>query len=496
MLMPSFYASNSLYRSHHTYATVFESANRVSREMGSFGQMPLGPLGPFEPPIRPLPFNPYEPVTPLIPVGYHCDQAELDECRATAAFEHARCQLRIGMDWNGNAPWICQYELEEQLDDCRRLHGCPASYQCTQDLKQTAVGYCWPTGKEACDGICVEPCRSLLHRRDVNTCSCECGVHCRPPLVTDENTCLCKCPSTCPTGFLQNPRTCECRCPAGLTPCNDKCVDLQVDRKNCGRCGSDCGPQEECCFGNCVPLNRDPNCGTCSNDCSGKGQTCCAPNGASRGVCTTLGTSTNCAGCGNTCHGNERCCNGACTPLNTITNCGACGTVCRLGEDCCNGICTPLNTTANCGRCGSPCVPSRQCNVDGGDCHDVPLTCQAGKCVCPAGWLDCTTLGMTTHCCPAIAPVCGTFVLNNSHRTGCCQTGTALMLNESGTDPVCCFPERVLNKNGTKFCCSAGKVPSIGGDTLNPVCCSTTEVLADGQPRLVTWGGSPICRYL
>lgn len=58
------------------------------------------------------------------------------------------------------------------------------------------------------------------------------------------------------------------------TCCNNKCMDLSTDNKNCGACKKKCKFTEACCRGQCVNLSFDKrHCGRCNNRCE-KGQFC------------------------------------------------------------------------------------------------------------------------------------------------------------------------------------------------------------------------------
>ncbi|KAF5202571.1 Stigma-specific stig1-like protein [Thalictrum thalictroides] len=55
---------------------------------------------------------------------------------------------------------------------------------------------------------------------------------------------------------------------SGNTCCNNKCIDIKTDDKNCGACKQKCKYTESCCNGKCVYLAFDKrNCGECSNKC-------------------------------------------------------------------------------------------------------------------------------------------------------------------------------------------------------------------------------------
>ncbi|KAG8367744.1 hypothetical protein BUALT_Bualt16G0104700 [Buddleja alternifolia] len=56
------------------------------------------------------------------------------------------------------------------------------------------------------------------------------------------------------------------------TCCNNKCMDLEYDNKNCGACKKKCAFTETCCRGECVNLAYDKrHCGICNNKCMDKG---------------------------------------------------------------------------------------------------------------------------------------------------------------------------------------------------------------------------------
>ncbi|KAL3841086.1 hypothetical protein ACJIZ3_025677 [Penstemon smallii] len=56
------------------------------------------------------------------------------------------------------------------------------------------------------------------------------------------------------------------------TCCNNKCIDLSNDKKNCGACKNKCAASEECCRGECVNLAYDKrHCGFCYNRCMNNG---------------------------------------------------------------------------------------------------------------------------------------------------------------------------------------------------------------------------------
>ncbi|WOH04176.1 hypothetical protein DCAR_0623585 [Daucus carota subsp. sativus] len=53
------------------------------------------------------------------------------------------------------------------------------------------------------------------------------------------------------------------------TCCNNKCLDLSTDNKNCGACKNKCKYTDTCCRGECVDTTYDKrHCGECNNKCS------------------------------------------------------------------------------------------------------------------------------------------------------------------------------------------------------------------------------------
>src|SRR5262245_56252755 len=81
-------------------------------------------------------------------------------------------------------------------------------------------------------------------------------------------------------------------CEAGLTECGSGCIDLDVDRLNCGACGNACGTDRVCTDGVCVLR-------------------CAPPRLECAGTCVDVRSST--------------------------AHCGACGAACVTGEVCRDG---------------------------------------------------------------------------------------------------------------------------------------------------------------
>ncbi|KAK6229755.1 Stigma-specific protein Stig1 - like 8 [Theobroma cacao] len=70
------------------------------------------------------------------------------------------------------------------------------------------------------------------------------------------------------------PRICHARGSPGPQCCKKKCVNILMDRLNCGKCGKKCKYNEICCKGKCVnPSFNRKHCGGCNNRCS-NGELC------------------------------------------------------------------------------------------------------------------------------------------------------------------------------------------------------------------------------
>jgi hypothetical protein len=147
-----------------------------------------------------------------------------------------------------------------------------------------------------------------------------------------------------------------CPCPKGKTGCNEECVDLQTDKRNCDACGHKCAAGEGCCLGDCIDVQSDDE---------------------------------NCGQCGHVCVGNAKCQKGHCTgpcgdPPNAMCKCDpsadCSGSNPAVGYVCTNTQCDP----SNCGACGNVC-PDRDLDGDG---VLWAGRCQCGTCVNGPGQLN------------------------------------------------------------------------------------------------------------
>ncbi|WP_163992553.1 MXAN_6577-like cysteine-rich protein [Pyxidicoccus caerfyrddinensis] len=220
-------------------------------------------------------------------------------------------------------------------------------------------------------------------------------------------------------------------CPAGQVTCGDRCIDVRSDAKNCGACGTTCGPEEVCeggacectegrerCGNVCIDTRQnDRNCGACGVTC-GAGQFCrdgrCqCPSGL--GLCgercvDTRKDTQNCGACNTRCGANQVCTDGRCGCTGSLTlcggqcvetdtdeqNCRTCGTRCGPSQQCVGGRCqcnsgltlcgnSCVNVQLdknNCGRCGATCATGRTCK-NGSCVTGVTAPCAVGQVLCP-----------------------------------------------------------------------------------------------------------------
>lgn len=243
--------------------------------------------------------------------------------------------------------------------------------QCVQTNTDAECGGCGIscTGATHC---CGASCIDTSNNND--NCG-SCGNPCTGGNVCVGGTCQCPSGQTLCNGVCCN-GTCSdglC-CPNGFTNCLGRCVDLQTDLGNCGRCGFSCSAGD-------VGSTRVCSNGAC--ECKSSGDTCYGAfmingNFVTRGgysVCWTSSSSGDSCDCGvyhDICPGGASCladrngqlsCYCPCGQAPCLTdtvqrqcasggevgkcidvtsdsgNCGGCGRVCPVGSSCANGIC-------------------------------------------------------------------------------------------------------------------------------------------------------------
>jgi hypothetical protein len=209
-------------------------------------------------------------------------------------------------------------------------------------------------------------------------------------------------------------------CPKGTVRCGTRCVNLQTNARNCGRCGHVCPVGGHCtaghcacpvgdavCSAACVALAHDPkNCGFCGHVCrtnqvcsGGHCLTAC-PSGETNcsNACVNLQTNVhNCGRCGHACPGGATCtsgvckcpsgktaCTGACVDLTSDNNnCGSCGHACGSGHVCSQSVCQPICSQGQT-NCGGSCVDTTSDPNHCGNCS-TQCTVMNGTAACSAG---------------------------------------------------------------------------------------------------------------
>jgi hypothetical protein len=179
-------------------------------------------------------------------------------------------------------------------------------------------------------------------------------------------------------------------CPAGHALCDDACLDVRNDVRNCGDCGVLCP----------TPANAAPSCarGVCGLSCN-PGYADCNGNPADGCEVELASSPENCGACGMACPSGNVCmagrCSGTCDPplgncmgacvdvRSNVRHCGGCGVTCNAAPN--------ASPTCASSRCGIACNAGfADCNVDPGDgCEtDTPMSvnhCGACNRVCPGG---------------------------------------------------------------------------------------------------------------
>ncbi len=176
-------------------------------------------------------------------------------------------------------------------------------------------------------------------------------------------------------------------CPGGKSPCGSKCLDLNKDINNCGKCGKKCDAKaaDGCQSGLCV-------CGT-------SGAECPAGLNCQKGKCLCVtGPSSRCNGC---CKGIS-CYLPGVTGGQNHTRCGKKGTACKSCDD--NETCT-VDSCSTVGVCTHKNEPANKTCNDNNKCTPIDK-CVKGK--CKGTPMDCTHLdiGCNTGVCNTLWGTC------------------------------------------------------------------------------------------
>jgi hypothetical protein len=189
----------------------------------------------------------------------------------------------------------------------------------------------------------------------------------------------------CSRRCIRNPRGDGriCGCPTGQTRCGDRCVNLQINENNCGRCGKRCAAGQECVNGMCEsgggcpdgrpPCGGAPTCclpgetclnGTCANFCTEELSCCCNCNYRH----TTTGEQVS------VCQGNAGGCSG-----DANVDWRNCGNVCEAntppGTDLEPWSLGRIDPSSGSQPVCQPCVPGDTCDGSGTTCTGPGIPC-------------------------------------------------------------------------------------------------------------------------
>lgn len=166
--------------------------------------------------------------------------------------------------------------------------GCPAGYvvsgngSCQLSCQQGLIN---------CGGTCIDPMTSDAH----------CGASADCQGASSGVACI--------SGQVCSNGSCRLSCQQGLIDCNGACVDPQTSNAHCGA-SADC--QGANAGVACIPGQVCSD-GMCALNCSSNAITC--GTGSSAYCAYTQVDRVNCGGCGTICHPSEVCQASACTPL-------------------------------------------------------------------------------------------------------------------------------------------------------------------------------------
>ncbi|MHB8418941.1 MAG: hypothetical protein ACYDCL_12760 [Myxococcales bacterium] len=313
----------------------------------------------------------------------------------------------------------------------------------------------------------------------------------------------------------------SCQCLTGFLPCTidggQACVDVLLDKGNCGACGQACPQAEDCLDGTCQCVSPSVLCGSGADG---------------GGVCSDFETDPqNCGACGQPCLPNETCvgalCNcpsgdtlcdlpdggQVCTDLSSDPqNCGACASDCDGGSCVCDPvtqICAP-SFSGGPGVCGcsssypTPCPPNGACVDTNGDpqncgsCGNVCPTgiCASGVCACTAPYTNCPS-GSGSNVCtdletdPRHCGGCGNDCTLLGVSGAACQNKTCTCPLDAGSGTIC-------SENGAAACVDVASDPQNCGHCGSPcnpptTACASGQCACPGQDQLCGAAGAQAC---
>jgi hypothetical protein len=291
-----------------------------------------------------------------------------------AGQENAPCALQGDAQYPG---FCCHGVCEDPALDTTDCGACGQS--CTKCTFESDAGC--PTG-QACtvDSLCAPA--SCAGLQDGLACSAQ-------PSINGPG-------ETAPPWLGQEQIVTEC--------CSGKCVDLDFDSSNCGRCGLVCPAATACQGGICEP---SINCSVAAN-----GGPCWLADAGGEGVCCSgacVDTSSdplNCQYCGQMCPTGTLCtpkgfcldADGGVLPWSLSTACGpgSEGEECA-GGFCCGGACLLPGSSESCAGCGLGCHP---CSVG---CGPGTACVSQGVARLPDGGLAPLDSCLPTTCAPGVS---------------------------------------------------------------------------------------------
>ena len=290
---------------------------------------------------------------------------------------------------------ICNHDCSDLQTDSRHCGTCET--ECVEDEICTA-GACTSVCPNESDAVCKHQCVNLQSNNEF------CG--------------------NCETACLDKARCVEGSCIESCDNeneviCDHVCKDTQNDPVNCGGCDNKCGEKEICLEGICSCPEDKPNCNEPELVCDNEAETPCED------VCVNLKVDKdNCGACGKSCGENGICHNGSCidctnkTPCddgicydtqNDPKNCGGCGIVCPANIACKEGKCASClpdyidcdgNPDNGCEKTTADCACK---NGEEKTCYFGPAGTE-GKGACKAGKMTCTN-NKWSACIGMVVPV-------------------------------------------------------------------------------------------